>query len=95
MGNMPNVELLDMEDVLDCCRICGVCPDAGSESVGGQALQAAVSDDRLHEVPLQRMCAPVCFKAPAIPPLHATWQRQSSLVLRRVESIRFGHVPWY
>lgn len=78
MGNMPNVELLDMEDVLDCSRVRGICSDAGSESVCGQALQAAVSGNCLHEVPLQRMCAPMCFQTPAVPALRGRKQPDSS-----------------
>ncbi len=91
MGNMPNVELLDMKDVFHCCRVCGICSDAGAESVCGQALQAAVPGDCLHEVPLQRVCAPMCLQAFAIPALHVT-QHESRCLLCCGERNGHGHM---
>ena len=67
---MPNVQLFDMKDILDCNRVRCICSNAGPKCVCCQTLQVAVSGHCLHEVSLQRMCRSVCFQALAIPALH-------------------------
>ena len=69
VSDMPNVQLLDMEDVLHSDRIGCIGPDTGPESVCCQALQAAVSCHCVHEAPLQGVRRSVCLKSPAAPAL--------------------------
>lgn len=80
VGNMAQVQALDVEDILERHGVRSIRAHAGAECIAGKAAQAGVLADSVDQARLQRMCPSVCIQRPPRPPLDTVSQSVSQLI---------------